>query len=44
MDVGVGPEKWLSAEELMLLNCDAGELLSLLDSTITPVNPEGNQP
>ena len=33
------------AEELMLLNCDTGELLSLLYSTmITPVNPKGNQP
>ena len=25
MDVRVGPQRRLSAEELMLLNCDAGE-------------------
>ena len=45
MAVRVGPEKWLSAEELMLLNYGAGERLSLLDSKIMKaVNPKGNQP
>ena len=46
MDVRVGPERRLSAEELMLSNCGAGEdFESLLDSKeIKPVNPKGNQP
>ena len=36
----------LSAEELMLSNCDAGEdLENPLDSKeIKPINPKGNQP
>ena len=43
-----GYESWtikLSAEELMLLNCDSGEdSCSPLDSReIKPVNPKGNQ-
>ena len=32
MDVRVGPKRRLSVKELMLLNCGAGEDLSLLDS------------
>ena len=46
MDVRVGPERRLSAEELMLLNCGAREVLeSPLDSKeIKAVNPKGNQP
>ena len=54
MDVRVGLERKLSAEELMLLNCGAGEdssffflektLESPLDSKeIKPDNPKGNQ-
>ena len=45
MDVRVGPERRLSAEELMLSNCGAGEdFESPLDSKeIKPVNPETNQ-
>ena len=46
MDVRVGPERRLSAEELMLLNCGAREVLeSPLDSKeIKPkVNPKVNQ-
>ena len=41
-----GYESWLSAKELMLLNCGAGEdpFESPLDSKeIKPVNPQGNQ-
>ena len=46
MDVRVGPKRMLSVQELMLLNCGAGEdLKSSLDSKeIKPVNPKGNQP
>ena len=46
MDVKVGPQKRLSTEQLMLLNCDAREgLESPLDSKeIKSVNPKGNQP
>ena len=50
MDVGVGPWRRLSTEELMLLNCGAKEdfwesLKSPLDSKeIKPVNPKRNQP
>ena len=42
----VGPKRRLSAEELMLLNCGAGEdLESPLDSKeIQPVHPKGDQP
>ena len=44
MDVRAGPERRLSAEELMLLNCGAGEDSCPLDSKkIKPVNPKGNQ-
>ena len=46
MDVRVGPQRKLSAEELMLLNFGVGEetLESPLDSKETkPVNPKGNQ-
>ena len=52
MDVRVGPKRQLSTEELMLLNCSAGEdsflflektLESPLDSKeIESVNPKGN--
>ena len=39
----VGPEKRLSAEELMLSNCeDSWE--SVGQPEIKPVNPKGNQP
>ena len=46
MDVRVGPQRRLSAKELVLLNCGAGEdSESPLDSEeIKPVNPKGNQP
>ena len=42
----VGPKRRLSAEELMLSNCSAGEdLESPLDcKEIQPVHPKGNQP
>ena len=42
MDVRVGPERRLRVEELMLLNCGAGEgSESLLDSKkIKPFNPK----
>ena len=47
MDVSVGPERRLRAEELMLLNCGAGEdLKSPLDckrsnqSILKEINPE----
>ena len=43
MDVRGGPSRWLSAEELMLLNCDVGED-SLRIKEIKPVNPKGDQP
>ena len=41
----VGPQRRLGVEELMLLNCDVGELLeSPLDcKKIKPVHPKGNQ-
>ena len=46
MDVRVGLQGKLSAEELMLLNCGVGEDCSeFLDSKeIKLVNPRGNQP
>ena len=46
MDVRVGPEGRLSAEELMLSNCGVGEdsWKSLGHKEIKPVNPKGNQP
>ena len=47
MDVRVGPQRWLSAEELMLLNCGTLEMTPeiLLDcKEIKSVNPKGNQP
>ena len=45
MDVRVGPQGRLSAEELMLLNCGVEKTLeSPLDSKeIKPVSPKGNQ-
>ena len=46
MDVRVGLERKLSAEELMLLNCGVGEdsFESPLEySEINPVHPEANQ-
>ena len=44
MDVRVGPQRKLSAEELMLLNCGAREVESLLDwKEIKPANHKGNQ-
>ena len=45
MDVRVGLERKLSAEELMLLNCGVGQALeSPLDcKEIQPVHPKGNQ-
>ena len=45
MDVRVGLERELSAEELMLLNCGVGKTLeSPLDSKeIKPVHPKGDQ-
>ena len=44
MDVRVGIERKLSAEELMLLNCGVREytLESLGQQEIQPVRPEGN--
>ena len=44
-DVRVGPKRRLSTEELMILNCGAGEdsLGSLDSKEIKPVNPKGNQ-
>ena len=46
MDVRVGLWRKLSAKELMLLNCGAGEdsWESLDKKKIKPVNPKGNQP
>ena len=46
MDVRVGPWRRLSAKELMLSNCSAGESLeSPLDrKEIKSVNPKGNKP
>ena len=46
MDVRTGPERRLSAKELMLSNCGVGKTLeSLLDrKEIKSVNPKGNQP
>ena len=45
MDVRVGPQRKLSAEELILLNCGVETTLeSPLDcKEIKPVNPKGNQ-
>ena len=45
-DVTVGPSRMMSAEELLLLNCGAGEdsLDSLESKEIKSVNPKGNQP
>ena len=45
MDVRVGPERKLSAEGLMLLNCGVGKTLeSPLDCKESqPVHPKGNQ-
>ena len=44
MDVRVGPERMLSAEEQMLLNCGFEQTLgSPLDKEIKPINPKGNQ-
>ena len=46
MDVRIGLERKLSAEELMLLNCGVGNPLTLespLDcKEIQPVHPKGN--
>ena len=46
MDVRVESQRRLSTEELMLLNCGAGESswesLGLQDCKIKPVNPKGN--
>ena len=46
MDVSVGPERRLRAEELMLLNCGAGEdsWESFGQQGVKHVNPKGNQP
>ena len=47
MDVRVGLQRKLSAEELMLLNCGVGEdsLESSFDSKeVKPVNPKGSLP
>jgi len=47
MDVRVRPKRRLSIQELMLLNCGAGELLRVpcTDSKeIKPVNLKGNRP
>ena len=45
MDVSIGLERKLSAEELMLLNCGVENTLeSPLDcKEIQPVHPKGNQ-
>ena len=45
MDVRVGLQRKLSAEELMLLNCGVGEdsRESLGLQEIQPVHPKGNQ-
>ena len=46
MDVSVGPQRKLGAEEFMLLSCGAGEdsSESPLDcKEIQPVHPKGNQ-
>ena len=45
MDVKVGLQTKLSAEQLMLLNCGVGEALERpLDyKEIQPVHPKGNQ-
>ena len=47
MDVRTGPYRKLSAEKLMLLNCDAGELLKVpwtarrsKQSILKEINPE----
>ena len=46
MDVRVGPQRRLSAKELMLLYCGVGEdsWESLGHKEIKPVDPKGNQP
>ena len=44
MDIRVGPERMLSAEEQMLLNCGFEQTHgSPLDKEIKPINPKGNQ-
>ena len=45
MDVRVGPQRWLSTEELMLLNCGVGEdsWESLEQQGVQPVKTKGNQ-
>ena len=45
MDVRVGPQRKLSVEELMILNCGVGEdSKSSLDcEKIKLINPKGNQ-
>ena len=46
MDVRVGPSRRQSTEELMLLNCGAGEESqeSLGPKEVKSVNPKGNKP
>ena len=46
MDVRVGPSRRQSTEELMLLNCGAGEESqeSLGQKEVKSVNPKGNKP
>ena len=46
MDVRVGPQRRLSTEELVLLNCGAGEDLRVLWTArrSNQSNPKGNQP
>ena len=46
MDVRVGPQRRLSFEELMLLNCMLQKTLEspLESKEINPVDPKGNQP
>ena len=43
MDMRVWPQRKLSAEELMLLNCGVGEDSWESKKEIQPVNPKGNQ-
>ena len=46
MDVRLGPEKGLSAEELVFSSCGAGEDSSESPGSkeIKPIKPKGNQP
>ena len=46
MDVRAGPERKLSTEKLMFLNCGVGETLesSLACKEIKLVDPKGDQP